>query len=156
CGHERRTVTCGRWSARADERRLVPMKFAPSNIPIRAMSIGARASMHELVRAALLLLLLANVPVFCARAAEFPRFPDGAIWNQDVSGVLPDTDSAKMITASVGWGTGTTSFQIDFSMHVVYTAGQTATLTPLVKESGYYTPDCDTGLSVPLPPVGAI
>lgn len=67
-----------------------------------------------------------------------------------------DTNSGTMTAASVGWGTGTTSFQIDFSMHVLYTAGQTTTPTALVEEDGYYLPDCDTGLSVPLPAVGAI
>ena len=91
-----------------------------------------------------------------AQVHTFPEFPAGAVWNQDITGVLPDPNSATMTAASVGWGTGTTKFQIDFSMHVVYTAGQSATLTPLVKESGYYTPDCDTGLSVPLPVHGAI
>ena len=91
-----------------------------------------------------------------AQTPSFPRFPPGAIWNQDISSLAADPNSATMTAASVGWGTGSTSFQIDFSMHVLYTAGQSTTLTPLVKESGYYTPDCDTGLSVPLPAIGAI
>ncbi|MFT3790448.1 MAG: hypothetical protein QM741_05085 [Rudaea sp.] len=89
-------------------------------------------------------------------AQATPRFPSGAIWNQDISAQSPDPNSATMIAASVGWGTGTTQFQIDFSMHTLYTAGQSVTPTALVKESGYYLPDCDTGLSVPLPAVGAI
>jgi len=91
-----------------------------------------------------------------AQTPSFPRFPPGAIWNQDISSLAADPNSTTMTAASVGWGTGSTSFQIDFSMHVLYTAGQSTTLTPLVKESGYYTPDCDTGLSVPLPAIGAI
>jgi hypothetical protein len=61
-----------------------------------------------------------------------------------------------MTASSVGWGTGTTAFQLDFSMHVLYTARQSNTLQPLVQESGYYLPDCDTGLTVPLPASGAI
>jgi serine/threonine-protein kinase len=93
----------------------------------------------------------------CAPAAlATPSFPPGAIWNQDISAQSPDPNSAKMTAASVGWGTGTTSFQIDFSMHTLYTAGQSVTQTPLVEESGYYLPDCDTGVTVPLPAIGAI
>ena len=61
-----------------------------------------------------------------------------------------------MIAASGSWGTGGTRFQIDFSMHVLYTAGQATTLAPLVQADGYYLPDCDTGLSVPVPAKGAI
>jgi hypothetical protein len=89
-------------------------------------------------------------------AQATPSFPAGAIWNQDISAQSPDPNSAKMIAASVGWGTGTTQFQIDFSMHTLYTAGQSVTPTALVKEPGYYLPDCDTGVSVPLPVRGAI
>lgn len=91
-----------------------------------------------------------------AQTPSFPRFPAGAIWNQDISSLPADPNSATMTAASVGWGTGSTSFQIDFSMHVLYTAGQSTTVTPLIQESGYYTPDCDSGLSVPLPALGAI
>lgn len=94
--------------------------------------------------------------IFAAAAQATPRFPPGAAWNQDISTQSPDPNSARMIAASVGWGTGTTQFQIDFSMHTLYTAGQSVTQTPLVQEPGYYLPDCDTGLSVPLPANGAI
>ena len=92
---------------------------------------------------------------FAQTTRNFPRFPPNAIWNQDISAATPDPNSATITAASVGWGTGTTSFQIDFSMHTVYTAGQTTTSTPLVQEAGYYR-DCDTGVSVPLPATGAI
>ncbi|MBS0582224.1 MAG: hypothetical protein JSS42_03885 [Proteobacteria bacterium] len=94
--------------------------------------------------------------IFAATAQATPRFPPGAVWNQDISAQAPDPNSARMIAASVGWGTGTTQFQIDFSMHTLYTAGQSVTPTALVQESGYYLPDCDTGLNVPLPATGAI
>ena len=101
-------------------------------------------------------LLCVMLALNCAPASATPRFPSGAVWNQDISAASADTNSAKMIAASVGWGTGTTAFQIDFSMHTLYTAGQSTTPTALVQESGYYLPDCDTGLSVPLPASGAI
>ena len=94
--------------------------------------------------------------IFAAAAQATPRFPSGAIWNQDISAQPPDPNSAKMIAASIGWGTGTTQFQIDFSMHTLYTAGQSTTPTALVQEPGYYLPDCDTGVTVPLPAAGAI
>ena len=112
--------------------------------------------MRHLSRIFVTAMLLAGVSLALAQTHVYPRFPTGAIWNQDISAVTPDTNSATMTAASVGWGTGTTAFQIDFSMHVVYAAGQSTTLTPLVQESGYYKPDCDTGYSVPLPAVGAI
>jgi serine/threonine-protein kinase len=85
-----------------------------------------------------------------------PRFPSAAPWYQDVSAQTPDPNSAAMIAASVGWGTGTTAFQIDFSMHVVYASWGGAQPTPLVQEPGYYLPDCDTGYAVPVPTTGAI
>jgi hypothetical protein len=85
-----------------------------------------------------------------------PRFPPGAIWSQDISGVLPDTNSSTMIAGSGGWGTGTTKFQIDFSMHTVYTSWGNVQNYPLVQEGGYYLPDCDTDSPIPLPGTGAI
>jgi len=99
-------------------------------------------------------LLLTGVAAPAVQAT--PRFPPGAIWNQDISTQAADPNSAKMIAASIGWGTGTTQFQLDFSMHTLYTAGQATTSIALVKEPGYYLPDCDTGVSVPLPATGAI
>lgn len=92
-----------------------------------------------------------------ARAA--PRFPAGAVWNQDISMQIPDADSAAMIAASVGWGTGgegNTQFQIDFSMHVVYSSWGDSSAEPLVREAGYFLPDCDTGALISLPAIGAI
>ena len=88
-----------------------------------------------------------------------PRFPAGAIWNQDISTLSPDPNSAAMIASSVAWGTdaaGSTRFQIDFSMHVLYSSWGNVTEQPLVEESDYYLPDCDTGYPVPLPAIGAI
>ena len=116
----------------------------------------ARFALHLLT---LLGLLLPALAAAAPPAREPPRFPPGAIWYQDISGLAADPDSAAMIGASVGWGTGgagNTNFQIDFSMHVVYSSWGSTTTQPLVPRSGYYLPDCDTGLSVPLPATGAI
>jgi serine/threonine-protein kinase len=87
---------------------------------------------------------------------DVPRFPAGAVWYQDISALTPDPNSATMTAASIGWGTGTTAFQIDFSMHRVYASWGGVTQQPLVQEQGYYLPDCDTGYGVPVPSIGAI
>jgi hypothetical protein len=112
--------------------------------------------MRSLLRPLIALVLAALVSPLAAQSPSFPKFPSGAVWNQDVSSSAVDPNSAAMIAASGSWGTGGTRFQIDFSMHVLHTGGQINTLEPLVQESGYYLPDCDTGLSVPLPANGAI
>ena len=104
-------------------------------------------------------LLLAHAALASPPARLVPRFPPAAIWNQDISAAAPDADSSTMINASIGWGTGSsgnTKFQIDFSMHVVFSSWGNTTSQPLVQRDGYYLPDCDTGLSVPLPATGAI
>lgn len=89
-----------------------------------------------------------------------PRFPAGAVWNQDISPpASADPASATMIASSVGWGqgaAGNTNFQIDFSMHVTYSSWGGVSNKPLVQNSTYYLPDCDTGYSVPVPAGGAI
>ena len=87
---------------------------------------------------------------------EHPRFAAGAIWNQNISGVTPDTNSSAMTAASVGWGTGSTSFQLDFSMHLLYASWAGYTNQPLAKNSTYYLPDCETGYLFPVPAIGAV
>jgi hypothetical protein len=122
-----------------------------------------RCEKLRLVRAGSCLLLILLVLPLVAQATpperDQPRFPPGAIWNQDISGVTPDANSATMIAASVAWNEDalhSTIFQIDFSMHILYTSWGTNTTVPLVKKIGYYNGECDTGYSVPLPDVGAI
>ncbi len=83
-------------------------------------------------------------------------FPPGAIWSQDISATVPDSNSATMITASVGWGPGPTSFQIDFSLETVYASWGGVQSYPLFQEAHYYLPDCDTDSPIPLPATGAI
>ena len=87
---------------------------------------------------------------------EHPRFAAGAIWNQNISGVTPDTNSSAMTVASVGWGTGSTSFQLDFSMHLLYASWAGYTIQPLAQNAGYFLPDCETGYLFPVPVVGAV
>src|ERR1700754_425517 len=88
---------------------------------------------------------------------EHIHFPPGAIWTQDISSVTPASNSAAMTSASVGWGTGGaggTAFQLDFSMHLLYTSWAGYGFEPLVKNSGYYNTDCESGYLFPLPPEG--
>lgn len=91
-----------------------------------------------------------------AAAVPLPRFPQGAVWNEDVSApALKHPDSDQMIAwlqSQGGWGTGSTAFQIDFSMAVLHADAS----TPLVANIGYpydsyYSPDCDDPGSVPFP-----
>jgi len=93
-----------------------------------------------------------------AQTAQPPRehihFPPGAIWTQDISATTPASNSATMTSASVGWGTGSTAFQLDFSMHLLYTSWAGYSFEPLVKNSGYYNTDCESGYPFPLPPEG--
>jgi hypothetical protein len=58
-----------------------------------------------------------------------------------------------------GWGTGSTSFQIDFSMAVLHADASTPTVANIgYPYDDYYSPDCDDPGTVPfpLPPGGAI
>ena len=94
-------------------------------------------------------------------AAPLPRFPPGAIWNQDVSQAPLSANSVTMISTLQGlggWGNGGV-FQIDFSMYVLQ-AGAGAPTAPVVAwpdAGSYYTPDCDTpGFAFLLPIGGAI
>ena len=88
---------------------------------------------------------------------EHIHFPPGAIWTQDISSTTPASNSATMTSASIGWGTGGaggTAFQLDFSMHLLYTSWDGYSFASLVKNSGYYTTDCESGYPFPLPPEG--
>lgn len=107
------------------------------------------------------LLLLA---IFSASvsAEPLPRFPPGAVWNQDVSAPSlkhPDSDQLiDWLQTNGGWGTGLSSFQIDFSMTVLHADASTPTTTITgYPYDDYYSPDCDdVGSSFPLPAGGSI
>jgi len=100
--------------------------------------------------------------VLCASAQgdPLPRFPAGAVWNQDVSAPsLKHADSDQMIAwlqAHGGWGTGSTAFQIDFSMSVLHADASTPTVDMIgYPYDDYYSPDCDDPGTVPFPlPLG--
>ena len=106
------------------------------------------------------LISAALLPI-AAAGAPLPRFPPGAIWNQDISQAALAANSAAMISTLQGlggWGNGSV-LQIDFSMFVLH-ADANAPTAPVVAwpdAESYSTPDCETpGLVFPLPPGGAI
>jgi hypothetical protein len=95
-----------------------------------------------------------------AQADPLPRFPPGAVWNQDVSApALKHPSSDQMISwlqSQGGWGTGSTEFQIDFSMAVVHADSGSPTVANIgYPYDDYYSPDCDDPGTVPFPvPLG--
>lgn len=100
------------------------------------------------------------LPVLAA-AAPLPRFPPGAIWNQDVSRAPLAADSAAMVSTLQGlggWGSGD-RFQIDFSLYVLQAdaSAPTAAVVAWPSAGEYYSPDCDApGFAFPVPTGGAI
>ena len=102
------------------------------------------------------------VGLLCATAVAEPppRFPPGAVWNQDISQVRLHRRSASMISTLAGLGGfGNGRLQIDFSMHIVR-APTGAPLRGIVgypTEGEYYAPDCEaTGTLMPVPANAAI
>jgi hypothetical protein len=96
-----------------------------------------------------------------ASAAQLPRFPAGAVWNQDISQADLHPQSASMISALDGLGgfggIGARRMQIDFSFHVVHAAPDSPLRTISPHDQGYYTPDCEAlGTAMPVPLNAAI
>ena len=106
--------------------------------------------------------LLIAIFAAAASAEPLPRFPPGAVWNEDVSAPsLKHANSDQMINwlqSHGGWGTGSSAFQIDFSMVVLHADASTPTVTMVgYPYDEYYSPDCDDpGVSFPLPAGGSI
>jgi serine/threonine-protein kinase len=104
--------------------------------------------------------LLAGSIATPATANAPPRFPAGAVWNQDVSAAPLHPNSASMIStlASLG-GFGYGRMQIDFGMHIV-NAPAGAPMRSIVgypTAGEYYAPDCEAiGTQMPVPTSGAI
>jgi serine/threonine-protein kinase len=103
---------------------------------------------------------LVFLAVSCAAsAAPLPKFPAGAVWNQDVSAPsMKHANSDAMIAwlqSHGGWGTGLDRFQIDFSMVVLHTESDTPFVPMIGMGNDYYLPDCDVPGTVPFPlPIG--
>lgn len=93
-------------------------------------------------------------------AEPLPRFPPGAVWNQNISAAALDPASTSMIAAldALG-GFGGVDFermQIDFSLIVVH-APPNSPMRTIVDAGGYFSPDCEAlGTSMPVPLNAAI
>jgi serine/threonine-protein kinase len=118
--------------------------------------------MSRAVRNRLPAALLA-IAAIVVHADPLPRFPAGAVWNQDVSAPgLKAASSDQMIAwlqSHGGWGTGSSAFQIDFSMAVIHADASAPTVANIgFPYDEYYSPDCDDPGTVPfpLPPGGSI
>ena len=118
----------------------------------RARTAAARAACGLLLACG----ALVGGPV---RAAELPRFPSAAVWNQDISAAPLHPQSAALLQQLAtlgGWG-NQNRFQIDFSIHVVQAAAGAPTLALAANPEEFYGADCDpVGSLVPIPPGGAI
>jgi serine/threonine-protein kinase len=104
--------------------------------------------------------LVAALAAAPAAANPPPRFPDGAVWNQDISNAPLHPNSASQIStlASLG-GFGYGRMQIDFGMHIVNAPAGAPLRSILGYPSAgeYYAPDCEaTGTAMPVPADGAI
>lgn len=99
--------------------------------------------------------LIALISALPAHAA-LPPLPPGDPLAEDISSAPLDPESNTVINwlaANGGWGLG--RMQIDFSIEV-NTADAFDPRTPHTERPGYFLPDCDTGVDIPLPPGGAI
>jgi serine/threonine-protein kinase len=95
-----------------------------------------------------------------ASANAPPRFPAGAVWNQDVSSAPLHPNSASMISTLAGLGGfGYGRMQIDFGMNIV-NAPVGAPMRSIIgypSTSAYYAPDCEAiGTQMPVPANSAI
>jgi len=105
---------------------------------------------------------LATAPFMTAPAAANapPRFPAGAVWNQDISQAPLHPNSASQIsTLNTLGGFGYGRMQIDFGMHIVNAPAGSPLRSILGYPSAgeYYAPDCEAiGTTLPVPTNGAI
>ncbi len=93
-------------------------------------------------------------------AASPPRFPDQAVWNQDISQAALHPQSASMIATLAGLGGfGYGRMQIDFGMRIVNApvGAPTRSIVGYPSNAQYYAPDCEpVGTVMPVPVNSAI
>lgn len=103
------------------------------------------------------LLLLTALP---AAADPPPRFPETAVWHQDVTDAPVHPDSASIISTWAGLGGfGFGRMQIDFSFHIVRAAPDAPVRSIIGYPSNgeYHAPDCEpVGSTMPVPLDAAI
>jgi serine/threonine-protein kinase len=109
--------------------------------------------------ASLALLLVAcggSSPVAITPTSGDHLFTASNAWTRPVaSAPLHPQSSAMMARLVSDGGFGTGNFQVDFSFTVLEATASTPRVA-LIKSSGYYAPDCDSPVTVPLPDGGAI
>jgi hypothetical protein len=113
--------------------------------------------MRRIAHCAFFATALAAAP---AGANPPPRFPAGAVWNQDISTAPLNPNSATQISTlnSLG-GFGYGRMQIDFGMHIVNAppGSPLRSILGYPSNADYYAPDCDAvGTTLPVPTNGAI
>ena len=95
-----------------------------------------------------------------AAADAPPRFPNQAVWNQDVSQAALHPQSASMIATLAGLGGfGYGRMQIDFGMRIVNApiGAPTRSIVGYPSNAQYYAPDCEpVGTAMPVPVTAAI
>lgn len=109
----------------------------------------------SLGRGAAMTIAVAVLMLSSAQAA-LPPLPPGDALAQDISSAPLDAESATVIewlTSQGGWGFG--RMQIDFSIEV-NDALPAAPRLSHTERPGYYLPDCDRGVDVPIPVRGVI
>lgn len=118
--------------------------------------------MRSILRRSLVCAALAGALPGLAFAAALPRFPAGAVWNQDISAATVHPNSAgptgMIATLSGLGGFGFGRMQIDFSIQVVNAppGAPTATIIQHQNYFDYYAPDCEPlGSTIPIPAGGA-
>lgn len=102
------------------------------------------------------------VALLCTQALAIspPRFPPGAVWQQDVSQARLHPSSLSMIASlAVLGGFGFGPLQIDFGLHIVRApvGSPMRNIVGYPMNSDYYSPDCESvGTPVPIPATAAI
>jgi len=108
-----------------------------------------------MTKTALIVLLLYSAPGW---SESPPRFPENAVWHQNIAAASVHPDSASMISqldTLGGFGTGV--MRIDFSLHVVPAQAEVPMRTIQWTPGGYYSADCEPiGTSIPVPENAAI
>jgi hypothetical protein len=95
-----------------------------------------------------------------ASADPPPRFPNDAVWHQNISQAPLHPQSPSMISTLQGLGGfGFGRMQIDFGLHIVRADSNAPTRTIVAYPSAdsYYSPDCEApGTAMPVPTNAAI
>ena len=135
---------------------MIGVALIAKNQHIDRANLGTLRNWVGIVVRHIKLLLILSAFSVNALAVPLPKFPPGAVWNQDVSAPnLKHPQSDQLIgwlQDHGGWGTGSSAFQIDFSMSVLHADASTPTVDMIgYPYDDYYSPDCDDPGTIPFP-----